>query len=134
MNQLFRSLIRVQNEKEAAEFLNDFFTLTEKRMLAKRLAIAVLLHAGANYKEINALLKVSHTTINRVSNAIALGGKAYQKTADDIMNVLLRHRGSATTNRREESKDMVTLIKDFFDEWDNAKLHSVYRPLTKGSR
>lgn len=58
--------------------LEDFFTPTERIMLPKRLCIAYLLLKKYDQRTIASYLKVSHTTINRVSTSLKLGGKGYR--------------------------------------------------------
>src|SRR3989344_4824995 len=50
---------QIKKPKEVAIFLEDFLSPTEKVMLAKRLAIAILFSKGYNHRSISSLLKVS---------------------------------------------------------------------------
>ncbi len=70
----WNSMAKFKNAKEAEEFYLDLLTYTEKVMLAKRLAIAMLLLRGLGYREIKELLKVSDPTITRVRNQLRTGG------------------------------------------------------------
>lgn len=67
----------VQTTKDVTALLNDFFTPTERVMLPKRLCIAFLLLKGYGHRTIASYLKVSFTTINRVSTALKMGGEGY---------------------------------------------------------
>ncbi len=67
----------IQTTKEVTALLNDFFTPTERVMLPKRLCIAFLLLKGYSHRSIASYLKVSFTTINRVSTALKMGGREY---------------------------------------------------------
>lgn len=67
------SASRFKNAKEAEEFFLDLLTYTEKVVLAKRLAIAMLLIQGLGYGEIKELLKVSDPTVTRVRNQLRSG-------------------------------------------------------------
>lgn len=62
---------------EVQSLLEDFLTPTERVMLPKRLCIAYLLLKKYNHRAIASFLKVSFTTINRVSTAFKTGGKGY---------------------------------------------------------
>jgi len=68
------SLAKLKNAQEAEKFYLDLLTYTEKVVLAKRWAIAVLLLRGLGYSEIKELLKVSDPTITRVRNQLRAGG------------------------------------------------------------
>lgn len=61
------SFVKLKNKNEAALFLEDLLTPTEKIMLAKRLSVAVLLAKGYDYLKISEILKISSSTIGRVA-------------------------------------------------------------------
>ncbi|HUD18832.1 MAG TPA: Trp family transcriptional regulator [Patescibacteria group bacterium] len=67
----------VKTPSEVQALLEDFFTPTERVMLPKRLCIAFLLLKGYDHRTIASYLKVSFTTINRVSTSLKVGGKGY---------------------------------------------------------
>jgi hypothetical protein len=54
-------------------------------MLAKRLAIAVLLAKGYQYKTIQEILKVSKPTIALVNLSLRYEGKGYKKFVEQIL-------------------------------------------------
>ncbi len=62
---------------EVYSLLEDFLTPTERVMLPKRLCIAYLLLKKYNHRAISSFLKVSFTTINRVSTSLKIGGEGY---------------------------------------------------------
>lgn len=64
---LWEAISQVRDKKDVQIFLNDLLTPTEKVMLAKRLAIAVLLLKQRNYQTIKDFLKVSGETISKIS-------------------------------------------------------------------
>lgn len=68
-------LANLQKEEEVKNFLNDFLSPTERVMLVKRLAIAVLLLRGYTYKNIREVLKVSYPTINHIQRWLSGGGR-----------------------------------------------------------
>lgn len=61
-------LSALQSSEETKAFFNDFFTKTERLMFAKRLAIALLLQKGYDYRDIQYLLHVSTSTISRTAH------------------------------------------------------------------
>ncbi len=53
-----------------SELVDSFFTRTEKTIFAKRIAIAFMLVKGYNYRQISQKIKVSTSTVSRISDAI----------------------------------------------------------------
>jgi len=79
LDELFWLLTEIKNKEEMKTFLYDFFTKTERLMLAKRLAVALMLTQGYSYSTIRDLLKVSTATINRTSVWLEKGGEGLKK-------------------------------------------------------
>jgi len=82
-----RTILNLKNFDDTKNFLEDLLSPTEKTMLIKRLAIAILLSKGHTYDEIDQTLKVSRNTIMNVSNFLKhspSGG--YRKTAQRIIS------------------------------------------------
>jgi uncharacterized protein YerC len=77
------SSLRSQDETKA--FIYDFFTKTERLMLAKRLAIAMMLHRSHSYEDIKFILHVSTSTINRVANWLDSGGIGVTRVLDKLI-------------------------------------------------
>ena len=69
----WESLSALRNTKDVELFLFDLLTPTERIVLAKRLAIAVLLTKGYGYENIMNILKVSSPTVSRVKAWLNLG-------------------------------------------------------------
>lgn len=61
-----RALKELEKEEDAQAFLYEFLTPQEKVMLAKRLAIGILLYDNLHYREICELLKVTPSTVQKV--------------------------------------------------------------------
>ncbi len=80
-----KTVVDLKNEADARSFLEDLLSPTEKIMLVKRLAIAVLLTKGYTYDEIDNTLKVSRSTIMNVSYWLKHGNTGYLKAVDRIM-------------------------------------------------
>ncbi len=77
--EIFIDVIKdVQTTSEVQSLLEDFFTPTERIMLPKRLCIAFLLLKAYDQRTIASYLKVSFTTINRVSTSLKVGGNGYK--------------------------------------------------------
>lgn len=69
---------------ESASFLDEFLSPTEKIVLSKRLAIAVMLSKGFGYEEIKETLKVTSATVAKVSYWMKYKGKGFLKIVDMI--------------------------------------------------
>lgn len=74
-----KTLIGIKDKEEADDFTYDLFSPTEKIMLSKRIAIAILLLKGYQYREISKILRVSLTTIGSVSLSVKYGRGSYEK-------------------------------------------------------
>jgi uncharacterized protein YerC len=72
------TLSGLRNKNEAQLFVEDVLTRTEKVMLAKRVAIAVLLEKNFDYRSIRDLLKVSSSTISTVKEQFQRDGGGYK--------------------------------------------------------
>lgn len=75
--ELFYQLVRVIDSlntvRKKNDFLWNFFTQTEKVMLAKRLAIIIMLSKNASQYEVSQRLNVSSSTVARIADAIDRG-------------------------------------------------------------
>lgn len=98
-------ITEVQTTKDVTALLNDFFTPTERIMLPKRLCIAFLLLKGYAHRTIASYLKVSFTTINRVSTALKVGGQGYTL----VLN-RLRKRGQFETVLKKIEEGVVSML------------------------
>ena len=96
---LLEAVSQVKGRKDTALFLNDLLTPTERVVLAKRLAIAVLLLKGWGYESIQNFLKVSSDTVGKVA-LIVKHNQGYPK----IVEKMLR-----TESGREFWQDVVKL-------------------------
>lgn len=61
------SILKCNSEEIAVSLIEDLLTPTERIMLSKRLSIAYMLLKGYDYNSISNILKVSRTTIGKVS-------------------------------------------------------------------
>lgn len=80
-----KTIVDIKTRLDAQAFIDDLLSPTEKIMLVKRLAIAVLLAKGKTYDEIDDVLKVSRATIMRVSFWLKNGKNGYRKVVDAIL-------------------------------------------------
>lgn len=73
LKNLLTVISKLNKEDQTRLFLDDLLTRTEKIVLAKRLAIALMLESGKSYEEIKDILKVSSSTIGVINNRLNSG-------------------------------------------------------------
>ncbi|OGK50085.1 hypothetical protein A3A55_01215 [Candidatus Roizmanbacteria bacterium RIFCSPLOWO2_01_FULL_40_14] len=84
-NVFYKTLADLRTEKQVEMFLHDLLTPTEKVMLAKRLAIAILLIKDLSYRYIRDMLKVSTTTIVSTNMWLNQGGDGYRAAIEKLI-------------------------------------------------
>lgn len=75
LNSLYWLLADIKKPEEMKQFLGDFFTKTERLMLAKRLALAGMIIEGYEMDTIRQVLKVSTATIYRTREMMDKSGE-----------------------------------------------------------
>ncbi|MDP2860543.1 MAG: YerC/YecD family TrpR-related protein [bacterium] len=84
--EIFSEAVRdLKNPAEIREFFSDFLSPTEEIMLAKRLAISVLLAKEYSYEDIKKILRVSPPTISRVAGFLKYTGEGYKRVVEKIL-------------------------------------------------
>jgi uncharacterized protein YerC len=78
-------LVKLKSKKELNDFLDDFLSPVEKIILAKRLAIAVLIAKGNNYQSIGEILRVTPGTISKISLRMKYGNDVIRKVAERVL-------------------------------------------------
>ncbi len=79
INNFWSALTLMDNKEDIKLLVKDLFTHTEYKMLAKRLEIGRLLLEGELYDQIKKTLRVTPTTISRVSNILSEKGEGIRK-------------------------------------------------------
>ncbi len=74
----FKSFARLSDPSDIQKFFFALLSPVEQTMLAKRLAIALLLSKGWSYESIKQTLNVSQETIARVNMSFNYKGEGYQ--------------------------------------------------------
>jgi uncharacterized protein YerC len=74
-----------KNKDALSSFIDDLYSPTEKIMLAKRLAAAVLLYKGHDYQSIGRILKISDPTIAKISMKIKYSHGGLKKAVEKIL-------------------------------------------------
>lgn len=82
----YASLAKKRTKDEVKKILDDLLTPTERIMLAKRLAIALLLLQSYDYRSIRDFLNVSYGTIGRIANWLKVGGAGFRETLEKLEN------------------------------------------------
>lgn len=121
-----KTIVDIKTIIDAKDFIEDILSPTERIMLIKRLAIAVLLTKGKTYDYIDHTLKVSRATIMNVSLWLKHGKGGYRKVVeralrtqnkealmDNIEEILIRlsppKRFGSTTfeNKSKKGKELL---------------------------
>lgn len=79
-----QTLLNIKDKETTKNFINGFFTPTEKIIFAKRIAIYVMLAKGNSYESIRTVLKVSPPTIARASSHLN-----YSHDLDHVIKMIL---------------------------------------------
>jgi uncharacterized protein YerC len=79
------SISRVTTELQVEKLINDLLSPTEKVMLAKRLAIALLLLKEYDQRTISKVLRVSVDTVNKVNRSLKFGSGGYSMVIKPIL-------------------------------------------------
>lgn len=80
-----KAIVDIKTTNEAKAFIEDLLSPTERIMLIKRLAIAILLTKGYTYDSIDDTLKVSRSTIMNVSLWLKHGKSGYRNVVNKIL-------------------------------------------------
>ncbi len=81
----WKTIADLRTSYEVEAFLKELLTPVEQIMLAKRLAISILLVKKYSYEEIVDILKVSPVTIGNVARWLKTEGQAFKKAIDKII-------------------------------------------------
>ena len=81
-NEFVNAIASMKNSSEVRGFLNELLTPTERVMLAKRLAVILMLKKKYSFLMIRHILKVSPSTVARISLQYEKG--AYSKLLIEI--------------------------------------------------
>lgn len=83
-SQFWRCLAKVNTSEKSSDFFSDFFTKTEKTMLAKRFSAAILVIREKSATEIRKALHLSYSAIGVVS---AWVNNSKPKTKEILINI-----------------------------------------------
>jgi TrpR-related protein YerC/YecD len=77
----------LDNKQEARNFFSDLLTHTERKMLAKRLQIALMLLQQENYHQIKHYVGVSDSTIAKINNWLNTGATGLSKIGERLAKI-----------------------------------------------
>jgi len=80
-----KTLINLKATNEVIAFISDLMSPSEITMLAKRLAIALLVKKGYSYTVIKDILKVSQGTVAAVHLRMKIGKKGYERVLAELL-------------------------------------------------
>jgi TrpR-related protein YerC/YecD len=84
LDQLFHSVLSLQNLEECYRFFDDLCTVNEIQSLAQRLEVARMLREGFTYHKIETETGASTATISRVKRCLNYGNDAYEMALDRV--------------------------------------------------
>ena len=88
--ELCQALVAMRSPQEMAHLVADLLGPEELTMIAKRLAVARKLIAGATYQHIGSTLQVSHSTVARVNVWLHRAGEGYRLAAQRSRTVTIK--------------------------------------------
>lgn len=84
LDQLFNSILSLQDVEECYRFFDDLATINEIQSLAQRLEVARMLKEGFTYHKIETETGASTATISRVKRCLNYGNDAYELTLNRL--------------------------------------------------
>lgn len=79
-----RTTIGIKDKKKLQAFINDLYSPTEKIMLSKRLACAVMLAKGNDYQAIKRTLRITDSTIAKMSVLVKYKNGGLRHVVEEI--------------------------------------------------
>lgn len=79
------SVAMVKTRGQVEKLIDDLLSPTERTMLAKRFSIALLLLKKYDQRAVSSILKVSLTTVNKISRALQKGTGGYGMVINAIV-------------------------------------------------
>ncbi|PLS09730.1 YerC/YecD family TrpR-related protein [Neobacillus cucumis] len=84
LDQLFKSVLSLQDLEECYRFFDDLCTINEIQSLAQRLDVARMLREGNTYHKIETETGASTATISRVKRCLNFGNDTYEMVLERI--------------------------------------------------
>lgn len=80
-----KTIVDLQTKNQVIHFFKEFLSPTEQIMLAKRLAIAILLAKDFDYREISKILRVSTSTVRDIALTYK-NGDGYKQVVKKLLS------------------------------------------------
>ena len=106
-----------ENKKDALLLIQDLFTPVERLMFSKRFSIAYMLLKGYDYDSISEVLKVSRTTIGKVSYWLKEKGNGFRIIFSKIKN---KEKVNSSLNEFKDAIESI-LSSSKGQNWSRAK-------------
>ena len=84
LKDLARAIMAIENEEECMSLLEDMCTIKEIEDMANRFHIALLLHDGKTFIEVENMTGASSATISRVNRCLK-HGSGYRQVIEKIL-------------------------------------------------
>ena len=84
---LFKALVKIENEEECEKFLRDLCTQKELEQMAQRVKAAELLLEGKTYAQVIKETDISSATLSRVSRCIQYGDGGYRLVLGKLISL-----------------------------------------------
>lgn len=84
MDELFESILTLQNIEECYNYFEDLCTIKELREMAQRFQVAKMLAEGRIYSDIAKETGASTATISRVNKCLTYGTDGYQLAIERV--------------------------------------------------
>ncbi len=84
IDELYKAILSLENEKECALFFEDLCTINELISLSQRLSVAKKLTEGKTFTAITAETGASSATIGRVNRCLSYGDGGYKKIIEKL--------------------------------------------------
>lgn len=117
----FRTLAKTGKTEEIIDFLDDLLTPVERTMLAKRLAIAILVQKGWGYEAIKRTLKVTPATISKIKLWLSFKGTGFRRVF-------------ANQTKENEINEIIDDFKEALIEMTPIGYRSITKDLRKGAK
>lgn len=82
LKELYKAIIKIDNEEDCKNFLDDLLTIQEKEAFSQRVHAAQLLIDGETYQQVIDKTKISSATLARINKCVK-NGKGYNKVLDN---------------------------------------------------
>ena len=90
LNNFWNLITLLEDKEQVKNFFKDLLTPTEMKMLTKRIQIAKMLIEGYDYRAIRNYVKVTDTTIAKISNILATSNEGLIKAVGYLQKIEVR--------------------------------------------